>query len=694
MPANDRDIALEAFSSREWRTAADALFQASGVTVSVMDLDSDELLSGGSPCAHCQLAFEITHPGPHTCFDVPPDPDTGPTRLMCRAGMPALVAPVLHAGRVVAHVVLGGFVTSTRDRRRLWELLAARGISGDSVRLAVKAVTVVPRRAADGYLEMALACGRVVVEAAAERLSTAERMEELRLFVSAGQRAVTSDHLDPAALGGMVEEAVALIGGDAGAVLRPNGGLFEVVARSERWRGAVGGLLARADTAPGRALDTQRTVVSRGGRSTATLAMPLAIGARTLGVLEVRLPAEALPVDAGRVARLDRFGRFIAIALERDDERAQVERAMGGYVQLNELSAALGGASDVDSVVRIVTDVLERAFAFDVCGLVLSSWGRDRADAVVRGDVTAGDVERLLGEVAGRDIADNPIGRVTARACSGEVLEGAATGREWASAVVELEHGDLVVGYLFVASADGTCYNAQDNALLSGVAAHAGAAFGRVALFTRIRDDYAKTIAALSATLDAGERMPSGHSSRVMEYSMMVGQELGLPFEDVEQLRFAGLLHDIGKAGLPAELLLKPSKLSADELARVHSHAELGASIVDQIEFLKSLTPVILHHHERYDGSGYPEGLAGDRIPLLARILAVADSFDAMTTKRTYGTRLTHVQACHELQEQAGTQFDPRVVAALLEALEKQALAGSTGLLAPAEVRGVPGLPA
>ena len=171
---------------------------------------------------------------------------------------------------------------------------------------------------------------------------------------------------------------------------------------------------------------------------------------------------------------------------------------------------------------------------------------------------------------------------------------------------------------------------------------------------------------------------------------MMIGEELGLPFEDIESLRFAGLLHDIGKTGLPSELLLKPSKLSADELQRVHAHAELGASIVDQIEFLKSLTPVILHHHENYDGTGYPAGLSGDQIPLLARILAVSDAFDAMTTKRVYRKRLSYKQAGLELESSAGTQFDPRIVAALLEALEKQALAGSTGLFAPREAQGRP----
>jgi putative nucleotidyltransferase with HDIG domain len=695
VPAKDRDIARQAFSTAEWRSAADALFQATGVTVAVMDFDACDTLAGASRCAHCHLISEIERPGPDVCFDSAPKADSGPARVMCRAGLPTLIAPVLREGRPIAHVLVAGFVTSTRDRRRLWELLSARGGREDSVRLAVKSITVVSRAEAEGYLQVALACARTVVDATAERLSAAERVEELRLFVTAGQQVVTNESLDANALGGIAEEAVSLVSGDAGAVLRSTGGFFEVVARTERWRGAIGALVPRGDTASSRAASTRRTVIARSGRGgTGTLALPLMLGDRVLGVLEVRLPADATPVDPERVARLDRFGRFIAIALERDEERMQVERAMDGYAQLNELATALGSASDLDAVTSLVSSVIDKAFEYQLAGVVLSSWGRDHADVVVCGNVATGDLEYVLGEVAGRNVAEQPFKSIRTVTHRGELGDGLQVHDDWALAAVALESGDLVMGYLFVARADGGRYKAADHALLQGIAAHAGAALGRVALFTRIRDDYAKTIAALSATLDAGERMPSGHSSRVMDYSMMIGEELGLPFEDIEQLRFAGLLHDIGKTGLPSELLLKPSKLSAEELQRVRMHAELGASIVDQIEFLKSLTPIILHHHEHWDGTGYPNGLSGAKIPLHSRILAVADSYDAMTTKRAYTKRLTFAAARKEMRSQAGMQFDPKIVEALFDALDRAALAGATGLLAPAEAKGRPELPA
>ncbi len=695
MPATTRDIALRAFSTPEWRSAADALFQATGVSATVMDFEECDVLAGGTRCAYCHLSTETSGPDPSTCFDVCPDPSSGPARVVCRSGLPTLVAPIMYEDAPIAHVVLGGFVTSTRERRRLYEQLLNRGFSEESARLAIKSLAVVPRREAEGYLQIAVSSARTVVGAVAERVSVAERVEELRLFVTAGQQVAETERLDESTLGSIAEEAVSLMGGEAGAVLRPCGHLLQVIARTPQWRGPVGAMVPQEGTASGRAAATRRTVVSPGGRgSSATLALPLTIGQRVLGVLEVRLPASMLPVPPERVARLDRFGRFIAIALEREDERLQVERAMTGYAQLNELAASLGAQTDIDGVAKLVTSVLGRAIDFEIGGLVLTSYGRDLADVVVSSEVSRGEIEFVLGDVAGRDMLLQPFESLRTAELGGSVSEGPSLREDWATAVVELEHGSLEIGYLFAARSDGVRYGAQDRALLEAIAAHAGAAFGRAALFGRIRDDYAKTIAALSATLDAGERMPSGHSSRVMDYAMLIGEEMGLPYEDVEQLRFAGLLHDIGKTGVPEEILLKPTRLTPEELEHVKMHAELGASIVDQIEFLKSLTPVILHHHECWDGSGYPLGLSGDSIPLLARILHVADSYDAMTSKRPYSESMSFAVARRELEADTGTKYDPRVVAALFEALDKQALAGSTGLFASRDFFGRPDLPA
>ncbi len=693
MRAETQFIARRAFSSPEWSSAADAIFKATGISVRVIDFSTTEQLCGDVTCAYCYVATGLTSADPESCFDRCPKADAPQGRVMCRAGLPALYAPVMHGSEIVAHVVVSGYVTSTRERRGRYENLLSRGVSEDAARRNIRTLPVIARAQAESYLQMALACANTVYEATLERTASSERIEELRLFVSAGQQVVSSNKLDATSLGDIAEEAVALVGGQVGAVLRPRGNGLEVVAKTHGWRGQVGAVVSRTSTAAGRALDTRKVVVAPGrDDSSATLALPLTLSDRALGVLEIRLAHDALPIAPEKLSRLGRFGQFVAIALEREDERAAVQRAMTGYGQLNELAAELGGQTDIDGVASTVAGVLESSFEFQIAGMVLTGWGRDRADVIAIGEVVSEDIDYVLGVVSGRDVAKSPFDTTRLVTNHGSITHGEPC-EDWAISAVELQYGALDIGWLYVARNDGARYNIQDRALLEGVAAHCGSAFGRAALFSRIRDDYASTIAALSATLDAGEHSTSGHSGRVMDYAMLIGEEMGLGYEDVEKLRFAGLLHDVGKTGVPEEILLKPGKLTPEEMLMAQRHAEIGASIIDQIGFLKSLTPIILHHHERWDGSGYPAELAGEDIPLLSRVLAVADAFDAMTADTPYRPRMTIAQARAETTGEAGTHFDPQVVAALEAVLDRMAMAGATGLLLPEELRSTPDLP-
>lgn len=692
MSVSGHDIALRAFVSPEWHMAADALFQATGATLTVMDFATGSVISGSQNCAHCNLAAEEAQGEQFSCFDVLPEPSSGAGRIVCRTGVAALHAPVLMGSTVVAHIVMSGFVTSTRERRGVYERLLSRGGKEDSARKLIKALPVISRRQAEAYLQMALASARTIFDATFERLASRERMEELKLFVSAGREVVSTEHLDAERLGGIAEEAVAMVAGEAGAILKPRGVVLEVLARTADWRGAVGAVVPCASTASGRAAETGKTVIAQGASSSATLAMPLLVSGRVLGVLEVRLPQSAVPVSPDRLSRLGRFGQFIAIALEREAERTAVNRAMSGYAQLNELAMKMGSQTDVNGVITLAIEAIDQSFAFDMGGLVLTGWGRDRAEVAVTSALGQDDVDSVLEVVSGRDVTEQPFAELVLRDRSTEGQTPGPAVDERSLSIASLTYGTLDIGWLFVGRSDGERFGAQDNALLEGIAAHAGAALGRAALFARIRDDYAKTIAALSATLDMGERTNRGHASRVMEYAMMIGTELGLDVESIEQLRFAGLLHDVGKTGIAAEILLKPSALTTEEIEAVQRHAEIGASIVEQIEFLKTITPVILHHHERWDGRGYPYGLSGEDIPLLARVLAVADSYDSMTTEHAYRARLSPAGARMELEAAAGTQFDPRVIAAFFEVLDRMTLAGGTGLLAPADAHGRPDL--
>jgi len=178
------------------------------------------------------------------------------------------------------------------------------------------------------------------------------------------------------------------------------------------------------------------------------------------------------------------------------------------------------------------------------------------------------------------------------------------------------------------------------------------------------------TLQALNAAVDAKDSYTARHSLAVTDCAGVIGRRLGLSEDDLRTLERAGLLHDLGKIGIPERVLLKPERLSAEEYDVIKTHADVGAGILQSIPFLHDAVEIVLHHHECWDGSGYPEGLSGESIPLLARILAVADAFDAMTSDRPYRHALALEEACAELHVMRDIQFDPRIVDALLEAAD------------------------
>lgn len=180
----------------------------------------------------------------------------------------------------------------------------------------------------------------------------------------------------------------------------------------------------------------------------------------------------------------------------------------------------------------------------------------------------------------------------------------------------------------------------------------------------RLEQAYNATLAALGDALDLRDTETQDHSRRVAELAVIIGSEMGLPEAELKALWRGALIHDVGKIGVPDHILYKPGPLTTDDWRLMVRHPEWGARILARVEFLADALPVVLYHHEWFDGSGYPAKLAGEAIPLIARIFAVADSFDALTSDRPYRAALTPKQARVEIQRQVGTHFDPAVVAA------------------------------
>ena len=214
-------------------------------------------------------------------------------------------------------------------------------------------------------------------------------------------------------------------------------------------------------------------------------------------------------------------------------------------------------------------------------------------------------------------------------------------------------------------------FTEEDLQLLNALASQAAIAIENVELYASIRRDYLNAIKALAAAVDAKDHYTHGHSHKVMAYATMIAKELKLNDKEVEKIKYSALLHDIGKIGIAESVLNKPSQLTPEEFKTIAMHPFLGASIVRNIESLKDLIPIILCHHERYDGQGYPEGIIGNNIPLGARIVSVADAWDVMTSDRAYRKALPKEMVIKEFKKCAGEQFDPQIVKAFLNTLDK-----------------------
>jgi len=190
-----------------------------------------------------------------------------------------------------------------------------------------------------------------------------------------------------------------------------------------------------------------------------------------------------------------------------------------------------------------------------------------------------------------------------------------------------------------------------------------------------LESSYGNTLAALVAALDAREHETSDHSQRVVRYTLAIADRIGIAAEERPHIARGALLHDIGKIGVPDAILLKPGKLTDEEWVEMRKHAQVGFNIVSAIDFLHKAGEVVLSHHERWAGGGYPRGLSGEEIPLGARIFAVADTLDAMTSDRPYRRGTTLANARKEIARCSGTQFDPTVVEAFLSIEDSAVLA-------------------
>jgi putative nucleotidyltransferase with HDIG domain len=226
---------------------------------------------------------------------------------------------------------------------------------------------------------------------------------------------------------------------------------------------------------------------------------------------------------------------------------------------------------------------------------------------------------------------------------------------------VPLQRQDQVLGCLFALDKQDGEFDSVDTKLLNSIANESAIYLENAMLFEDVHGLMMGLLHSLTSAVDAKDAYTCGHSERVALVSRHLAQQMGLSEKDVEQIYMAGLLHDVGKIGVPEAVLQKTGKLTPEEFEQMKRHPQIGARILQDIKQVREIVPGVLHHHERYDGKGYPTGLAGEKIPLMGRIICLADCFDAMTSNRTYRKALPLEVALTEIRRCSGTQFDPRL---------------------------------
>jgi len=232
---------------------------------------------------------------------------------------------------------------------------------------------------------------------------------------------------------------------------------------------------------------------------------------------------------------------------------------------------------------------------------------------------------------------------------------------------VPLRVDGRLLGALIVASGEVEGLSDDERRTVTMLADQAAVALRSILERESREDNFIGIIRSLTRAIDAKSKWTSGHSERVSDGAVALASALGLPAADVASLRIAANLHDVGKIGVAEAILDKPGRLTPEEFERVRSHPAVGAAMLEGIRSFKEIVPAVLRHHERWNGTGYPDGLAGEDIPLAARIIAVADVWDAIRDDRPYRAGMPLDEAIRFMRDGAGTMFDPRIVDVFLE---------------------------
>ncbi len=365
------------------------------------------------------------------------------------------------------------------------------------------------------------------------------------------------------------------------------------------------------------------------------------------------------------------------------DESLDMAVEMGKRVDiiltLDEINKAISSTLSRDKIISTAVQHIERIIQ---CELVVLLGSEKGGLTVMASDCISGDIPGELSKGSHPDVANSCalkafiggescyINSLTARKRLPHLDRLLRDAGMQSLLAIPMVSKDKVNGILLLGDTDADRFLKDDVFAVEKIAGQIAVALENAKLYEDLENLFIGTVTSLANTIDAKSPWTKGHSERVMHLAEVISRAMWLDDAAVERVRLGGLLHDIGKIGIIEALLEKPERISEDDFPPLRLHPQKGVAILAPIEQLKDVLPGILHHHERYDGSGYPDRLKGEDIPLEARIIAVADAFDAMVSVRPYKKGYSTADALQELKRCAGTQFDPVVVQCFIDHVE------------------------
>ncbi len=404
-----------------------------------------------------------------------------------------------------------------------------------------------------------------------------------------------------------------------------------------------------------------------GARS--AIKVPLMVRGEAIGVVSLMY---RLPREPAHIELLQGLAQVAAQALANANLYGEIQLRNREAERLNALARQIAASLDPHEISRLAIDELHGLLRFEIAAVALAdgdgpsfAYVTPSVDSAV---VDAGPDPRILRALIR---ATHHGATLIQPGDDLQLLTSPSPQPDIRSiASVSLREGDLPIGVLQVASRLPDAFSHRDLALLDRVATHIGIALTNARLYSRIKRLHLGNLRALSSALSAKDHYTLGHTARVAAYMVLLGHELGWSRDRVEQIEEAAYLHDVGKIGISDRVLTTAAPLNAREWELMREHPSLSADIIEPL-FAEDLVAGVRHHHERWDGEGYPSGLAGDQIPLVARAMCVADAYDAMSYRRPYRDPLTYPECREELDRCSGKQFDPEMVRAFLRVLDE-----------------------